>query len=554
MATGVKTKKNRPLVLLVVLGWGLLMLLGWNSFVMPWSMINCVFNEDVVSDQPTQIHGEETMERKTLSPQQNGESSGRSSWLLWENSDHSHRDVVHAQDHDDDDCNLVMRRIRQLNDCSMSVECRNAHSYDQLPQPLLNTAFYAGQGLGRLIEHSVLTCLNAASVGRACLVDQTIRDSFYTFRSFVESTLDVDIDALALQYQKNHTYQPLLLSQATVEEAKRAISLLPMIELGHWTEADLQGANFHHVLPLGDENVTRDLVETIRRNPSKLVLSPNWGTSWFTERNVVWPSLMPMPSSTTNDAAVVVSDGSCHQISDVKLKSYMQNYMYRPTPLLHGLHKEYNKFVLGGRKKEVESYGAVHLRFYFLSHDFPKAEDDPVGSDRALRGLGANLHKCLRLMQEVDPTIQKWWLVSDDLAMGRNTTLFVNEEAARWEQQASNSTSSTPPPKLEVFMEDGWPEGVATTNRAQTVLQRILSRRHNGGLGHSVSDESTGPMGHEYLADSVIDWMVLHEAKISLMTQGAFGESGAQGNGKYYHPATREKERKSCLGLRTFRK
>jgi hypothetical protein len=419
----------------------------------------------------------------------------------------------------EDEVSFIMRRIRRLNDCTISAECRNAHSYDELPQPLLNWAVYGGQGIGRLIEHSTTHCLNAASVGRGCLVDQTSshrssgaenRDSWYTFRSFVQVWVDVDLDGLARQYRKNYTYQPHILSQATVEEAIHAHSLLPNNAYGHWTEKEItKDMRFDHVLPLGDENVTQNLVETILNNSHKLVLSPNWGTSWFTVLEFPISSLLPASSRVT--------------YADIRLKldSFMQNYMYRPTPLLYGLHKEYNKLVLGDGGEEVESYGAIHLRFFFLG--VPSEKEDPDGCDRALRDWGVRLHQCVRFWQHVDPSIQKWWLIADDLGKGRNLTLFVKEEAARWELQNDS-------PRLEIMMEDSWPAGREPMNEAQTVLSRILRKRHDTGLGHSGFNR---PMGHDDMADSLLDWMVLHESKIAMLTAGSFGNSGAKGNGKF---------------------
>ena len=53
----------------------------------------------------------------------------------------------------------------------------------------------------------------------------------------------------------------------------------------------------------------------------------------------------------------------------------MQNYIHHPTPLLYGLHKEYNKLVFWHGEEEEETYGAIHLRFFFL--EVPSEKDDP---------------------------------------------------------------------------------------------------------------------------------------------------------------------------------
>jgi hypothetical protein len=468
---------------------------------------------------------------------------GPSDPLRWEISDQPNEG--------EDEVSFIMRKIRRLNDCTVSAECRNSYGYDQFPQPLLNWAVYVGQGIGRLIEHSTAHCLNAASVGRGCLVDQTSRhlssgeggenrDSWYTFRSFVQVWVDVDLDYLAYQYRRNYTFQPHILTRETVEEARQAHALLPQKEWGHWTENEItKDIGFDHVLPLGDENVTQNLVETIRNNPDKLVLSPNWGTSWFTRIEFPVASLLPKSSNVT------------YKDIQKKLGTYMQNYMFRPTTLLYGLHKEYNKLVLGDGQEEVESYGAIHLRFFFLG--VPSEKEDPEGSAQALRAWGVNLHKCIRYWNHIDPSVQKWWLITDNLEMGRNLTLNVREEISRMEVGNDN-------PQVAIFMEDGWPAGREPINQAQIVLHRVLRRRHDTGLGHSAGPTATGPMGHDDMADSLLDWMVLHEAKIAMLTAGSFGASGARGNGKFEGgsplstaiTAQLEEEMKSC-DLSTFR-
>ncbi len=448
-----------------------------------------------------------------------GPPSGRT--LPWEIGD--------VPDKGEDEVGYIMRKIRHMNDCTVSAECRASHEYDDFPQPYLNWAVYVGQGVGRLIEHSTTHCLNAASVGRGCLVDQTSRhlssgtegenrDAWYTFRSFVQVWVDVDLDYLSYQYRMNYTHQPHVLDRETVEEARRAHSLLGEKSWGEWTINEIpKDTHFDHVLPLGDENVTQNLVETVRNNPNKLVLSPNWGTGWFTKLEFPMETLLPMSTKVT------------YAQIQRRLASHMQNYMYRPTPLLYGLHREYNKLVLGDGQEEVEeSYGAIHLRFYFLG--VPKASDDPEGSLLKLRVWGATLHNCIRYWNRVDPAVQKWWLITDDLALGRNLTVIVRDEISRAEEEAGGGDARS---RVGIFMEDGWPVGREPINQAQEVLHRVLGRRHDSGLGHSAGPSATGPMGQYDMADSMLDWMVLHEAKISMLTAGSFGASGARGNGKF---------------------
>jgi len=51
------------------------------------------------------------------------------------------------------------------------------------------------------------------------------------------------------------------------------------------------------------------------------------------------------------------------------------------------------------------------------------------------------------------------------------------------------------------------------------------------------------------MADSMIDWMVLHESKVAIVMDGSFGASGAKGNGKYMNVVPNN----LCSGLRVFR-
>ena len=70
--------------------------------------------------------------------------------------------VSHGNEEDEyDDVAAVMHRIRILNDCSSSPDClTNTAANLLLPMPLLITAYYAGQGMGRMIEHTTSIKIN----------------------------------------------------------------------------------------------------------------------------------------------------------------------------------------------------------------------------------------------------------------------------------------------------------------------------------------------------------------------------------------------------------
>ena len=492
--------------------------------------------------------------------------------------------VSHGNEEDEyDDVAAVMHRIRILNDCSSSPDClTDAAANLLLPMPLLITAYYAGQGMGRMIEHTTSTCLNAASVGRGCLIDMTSkhistntlnRDTWYTFRSFIRVSVDVSIDAIALHYKQwrkdttnLHTkLRPLLLPKETVEEAQYAISLLPNFANGQWTLNDMQYAtNFTHVLPLGDENVTHDVVGTIMNNPNLLVLSPNWGTSWFAKKDVFWPPLLHDNYNNTDDDKIDQHE----KIVRSRLESYMQNYIYQPTPLLQGLHQEYKHVVMeeGNSRddKSIEddytSYGAVHLRFFFLSQKYKNMKtkkEDVLGYERAVYQLGIDLYNCLRHYQNVS-SIDRWWIITDDLDRGMNITNQVREmEATR----ILSSTKAVDDNELKLYYTD---DGNRIDNEKEDdendntidktgrdTIKQILINRHSrtSGRGHSNNKEARAPLGHMAMADSMIDWMVLHESTVAIVMNGSFGASGAKGNGKYMNVVPNN----LCSGLRVFR-
>jgi hypothetical protein len=432
-----------------------------------------------------------------------------------------------------DECEWVTRRIRQLNDCAISPDCRHAHSFQQLPQPMLNIAYYKDQGFGRLIEHSVKTCLIAASVGRPCLVDITKRDEYYTFRSFIESRLDVDVNALAEEYRRfnasseNNNYylhfgnKPIL-EEDTVTEIRQAFARLAQPQVGHWTSQDLKGIDFQHVLPLGDDSYTDHPDEAMLQNPHKLAISPNWGTSWFGRKGINWPA----------------SKGSCH---GGKLQTYMQNYMYRPTALLRQLHQHHKELVLGTTWDSTNRpFGAIHLRFVIMrsSKVFPNDNEGPQVIDNALQDMARKLLHCLQVVKQDDATaVDKWWLLTDKLTYGQNLTRYLNE-------MSTNSSSQYHP---QVFLETD----PADKTQTSSIIQKIASHRLNGEIAHSLNKNAVGLLGHEFMASSMLDWMALYESKVSLITEGAFAGTGAKGNGKYKQDTSND-ELEACRLFQIF--
>ena len=160
------------------------------------------------------------------------------------------------------DISFIMRRIQQLNDCTVSAECHNATAlelgsclcwsgyweadwafYDSLPECRVHRKWVSGrpnepspvERRGKLWFLIYLLLVGSGLGG--C-----------RFRWFGSPIFE------ELHISTSHS------SHVAVKEAIHAHSLLPFKEWGHWTENKItEGLRFDHVLPLGDKNVTRIL-------------------------------------------------------------------------------------------------------------------------------------------------------------------------------------------------------------------------------------------------------------------------------------------------------
>ena len=92
--------------------------------------------------------------------------------------------------------------------------------------------------------------------------------------------------------------------------------------------------------------------------------------------------------------------------------------------------------------------------------------------------------------------IKVWWLVSDDVELA--------------EYISSNATSTN--------------YKVVSAYTKEFVEKNVHSKE-NG--------DAVGLFSHDMMKQSIMDWMVLHDSDVALVTKGAFGESGARGKGKY---------------------
>jgi hypothetical protein len=193
----------------------------------------------------------------------------------------------------------------------------------------------------------------------------------------------------------------------------------------------------------------------------------------------------------------------------------------------------------------------------------------------------------MRYWQVVE-SVDRWWVISDDLGGGGNITRQLREEEhARWEVGGEgNKRAGSKRRTLAVYADDDDhgtyddddDETSGSTSRppgdvaARALMLRILKNRHIVGRGgHSNSEIARGPLGHEAMADSLVDWMVLHESRIAIVMGGSFGSSGARGNGKFLDGSPIVDESSptgiadavggvedgasgSCQGLRVYRK
>lgn len=198
-----------------------------------------------------------------------------------------------------------------------------------------------------------------------------------------------------------------------------------------------------------------------------------------------------------------------------KLSGMLQNAMYQPTTLVRNLHKERAQAVLsldgnnnnGGGDRAEDDYGSIHLRMLFLKKEIAI---DPGGGGNNSTTLAEEVtHRvfsCLR--HNFSSTITKWWILSDDPNVARHV-------------------SGEMPGVVRHGYNDDFEENNLHSLRA-----------------------SKGIYDHVHMAPSVMDWMVLHESRVSLAAGSgtAFGETGSRGNGKYLHRFS-EAEEKDCSSI-----
>eukprot|EP00977_Amphora_coffeiformis_P013581 scaffold3591_cov159-Amphora_coffeaeformis.AAC.4 len=266
-------------------------------------------------------------------------------------------------------CDEIMDHFHRLNYAF--------HHHDSLdgtapPPPLINYAFYQGQGFGRLVDHSAAHCLLSLGMDRPCLIDLSDRDPFYTWRSFIHTgTYDWELDKDELK--------PL------AHAVQTAVAALPKQGLAEW-ESPVPHTDNLHLMEKFDQFQGRSdrgkyfvyLKHLRPENLPKALLSANWGP-WFP--NLQSPSVY----------------GTC---SHKELTTRIQNAMYKPTPLSYKLHDMRRYQVM---KPPLRPYGAIHIRFVIMDMNKMKVTDDE---------LLTALEQCIRAAQE-RTNLSEWWLISD---------------------------------------------------------------------------------------------------------------------------------------------
>eukprot|EP00522_Entomoneis_paludosa_P006031 CAMPEP_0172440680 /NCGR_PEP_ID=MMETSP1065-20121228/1312_1 /TAXON_ID=265537 /ORGANISM="Amphiprora paludosa, Strain CCMP125" /LENGTH=318 /DNA_ID=CAMNT_0013189651 /DNA_START=225 /DNA_END=1181 /DNA_ORIENTATION=- len=268
---------------------------------------------------------------------------------------------------------------------------------------------------------------------------------------------------------------------------EQAIKLLPTEASSSWENASL---TFSDILPMMPLDV----------NVSNFDSNIGFQKAYANEAQERWSSHNPENSSKIllfpNWGAGWKGDLALFADNQVNcnrniLTTKIQNSLFAPTDTA--------KTLFAARKQEVLPspifvYGAIQLRTWFLKNDKLNTVSQYV----------EKVHACIRLHSD----ISNWWILSDDPQLAINIT---NVEIPGY----------------------GFYHGYT-----DLFLQK---NRHSGGAG-------MGRFHHEEMTGSILDWMVLHEAQVAVVTTSSkYAETGARGNEKV--------EKGACIpGLHSFSK
>lgn len=389
----------------------------------------------------------------------------------------------------------------------------------EIGAPLYQYAYFGGQGFGRVIEHTVKACLLAFALKRPCLIDVSPRDPHYTWRSFIT--------------QNTYEWEPKVLFHPGLNYSKQLgelIHALPHMSAGDWDVENIslsyyESANYSGlVFPMHQQfnkSKWRDALSyyhgTHPNHGNKIMLSPNWATAWHTK--IPLRDILDMQYNCTYS----------------EIGTLMQNALYGPSDLTWYLHEErFSKATktVGNTSAKAKipeeqkkswtptmsaqqstiPYGSIHLRTYFMNNYH-------IGNHhhkKALTGeeVADMLYPCMERVtlwycNNTDVTSSSpiaWWLLADNVTVAKQ----VSEEIHRRQQKEKPQT------RINVFHDYGSSE------------MGLPSK-------HSNSKLCTGLYQQAEMAGSIQDWMVLHQAQVTIVYKsGAYGNTGARGNGKVF--------------------
>jgi hypothetical protein len=375
-----------------------------------------------------------------------------------------------------DPCISVLRQFHALNDCyrapfyhgaalphndtvppPLPAACAQTPTGYPVP-PLYNYAFYAGQGMGRVVEHTVAHCIVAFHLSRPCVVGLRGRDQSYVWRSFIG--------------HGNYNWDSALVDLVHYPNISRAIAAMEGQGRGGWKpDAVPTSPDVFAMQPLesGSPDQLQRAIDFWGANASvpgapvdQILLSPNWGDAWFMK----FP-IHPIQQCSGND-----------------LSTLIQNEMYAPTDISRQLHQERRDKILPKATANGQPYGAMHLRTYFWFEGKSTEQDIAIA-----------VMNCM----DQYPDISTWWVTTDEPMV-----LF-------------NLTNVTLPGMLEA------PYVAKVVHGYDAAF--LASNEHTASANARLYN-------HERMAPGIMDWMVLHEATLALIGDGAYAASGARGRGK----------------------
>jgi hypothetical protein len=172
-----------------------------------------------------------------------------------------------------------------------------------------------------------------------------------------------------------------------------------------------------------------------------------------------------------------------NQCAEEDLRTLIQNEMFAPTDLTRKLFDGRRGRILNTTDKSP-TYGAIHVRTEFLRGERNASTED----------IAESLAGCINAF----PEVPVWWVITDEIETLLKITSF----------HLATSVSS----KIVHGYKD-------------KEFGSMLTSGHSNTAAFSLFNQAS-------MAPAILDWMVLHESSLALVGPGAYGESGARGNGK----------------------